>query len=96
MQLIQEQVTARQLSMVEDLNDKQDEFLSRINAQRLVLWLMLALFALLIIGTALVVRSYFVTRKLSQQLEESTKAKLEFFTSVSHDLRTPLSLVSAP
>ena len=96
MQLIQDQVTARQLAMVGELNDKQDEFLSRINAQRLVLWLMLALFALLIIGTALVVRSYFVTRKLSQQLEESTKAKLEFFTSVSHDLRTPLSLVSAP
>ncbi|MBR4740987.1 MAG: substrate-binding domain-containing protein, partial [Bacteroidales bacterium] len=96
MQLIQEQVTARQLAMVEDLNDKQDEFLLRMNTQRLVLWLLLALIAVLIGGTVLAVRSYYITRKLSQQLEESTKAKLEFFTSVSHDLRTPLSLVSAP
>ncbi|MBR5063570.1 MAG: substrate-binding domain-containing protein, partial [Bacteroidales bacterium] len=96
MQLIQEQVTARQLSMVEELNEKQDAFLAQINSQKLVLLLLLALIVALITGIVLAVRSYFVTRKLSQQLEESTKAKLAFFTSVSHDLRTPLSLVSAP
>ncbi len=34
--------------------------------------------------------------ELSKQIEEATQAKLRFFTNVSHDLRTPLSLISGP
>lgn len=33
---------------------------------------------------------------LSRQLEEATKAKLAFFTNVSHDFRTPLTLIADP
>lgn len=33
---------------------------------------------------------------LSRQLEEATHAKLAFFTSVSHDFRTPLTLIADP
>lgn len=33
---------------------------------------------------------------LSQQLEEATHAKLVFFTNVSHDFRTPLTLIADP
>ena len=33
---------------------------------------------------------------LNEQLEKATQAKLVFFTSVSHDLRTPLTLISEP
>lgn len=33
---------------------------------------------------------------LSQQLEEATHAKLAFFTDISHDFRTPLTLISGP
>lgn len=33
---------------------------------------------------------------LTKQVEEATKAKLMFFTNVSHDFRTPLTLISAP
>ena len=34
--------------------------------------------------------------QLSKELEESTQSKLTFFTEVSHDLRTPLTLIQAP
>ena len=34
--------------------------------------------------------------KKTEELEESTRQKLSFFTVVSHDLRTPLTLISAP
>lgn len=34
--------------------------------------------------------------KKTQELEESTRQKLSYFTEVSHDLRTPLTLISAP
>ena len=33
---------------------------------------------------------------LNRQLREATQAKLIFYTSVSHDLRTPLTLISEP
>ncbi len=34
--------------------------------------------------------------KLYEQLSEATKSKLMFFTNVSHDLRTPLTLIAGP
>lgn len=34
--------------------------------------------------------------ELSKQLEEATHAKLAFFTNVSHDFRTPLTLIADP
>ncbi len=35
-------------------------------------------------------------RDLYQQLQEATQSKLAFFTNVSHDLRTPLTLIAEP
>lgn len=35
-------------------------------------------------------------RELNTKLEEVTRSKLMFYTNVSHDLRTPLSLISEP
>lgn len=34
--------------------------------------------------------------ELSKQLEEATHAKLAFFTNISHDFRTPLTLITDP
>lgn len=35
-------------------------------------------------------------KELNEKLEEATHSKLMFFTNVSHDLRTPLTLISEP
>lgn len=35
-------------------------------------------------------------KSLNEQLREATQSKLMFFTNVSHDLRTPLTLISEP
>lgn len=35
-------------------------------------------------------------KELNSKLEEATQSKLMFFTNVSHDLRTPLTLISEP
>lgn len=37
-----------------------------------------------------------IERSLNIQLKEATQSKLMFFTNVSHDLRTPLTLISEP
>lgn len=35
-------------------------------------------------------------KELNEKLEEATQSKLAFFTNVSHDLRTPLTLIAEP
>lgn len=35
-------------------------------------------------------------KELNERLEEATQSKLMFFTNVSHDLRTPLTLIAEP
>lgn len=37
-----------------------------------------------------------IQKDLNKQLEEATQSKLMFFTNVSHDLRTPLTLIAGP
>lgn len=37
-----------------------------------------------------------IEKSLNQQLKEANESKLMFFTNVSHDLRTPLTLISEP
>ena len=96
MLLMQEEEIALQRSKVEEVNARLDAFLTELDSQRLVLWLLTALIVLLVAGSALILRYYLISRKLARQLEESTAAKLAFFTNVSHDLRTPLTLVSGP
>lgn len=37
-----------------------------------------------------------IQKELNHKLEEATQSKLVFFTNVSHDLRTPLTLIAEP
>lgn len=96
MLMMQEDEIMGQRAMVENINSRLDVFLTQYNSQRMVMWLLLILLVLLFAVAAIILRYYIVTRRLSKQLEETTAAKLAFFTNVSHDLRTPLTLVSGP
>ena len=101
---------ANQRAVMEDVNSRLDSFLLQYNNQRLMMWMLIILSILLILLTALAYWNYANSRRLneelarrnetlarlSSQLEENTRAKLDFFTNVSHDLRTPLTLVAGP
>lgn len=93
---MQEEEIATQRDMVKNVNGQLDHFLLQYNNQRIIMWMVIAFAILLILVASQAYWSYRITRQLKQQLEESTQAKLDFFTAVSHDLRTPLTLVAGP
>ena len=93
---LQEAEVATQRANVENINARLDTFLMQYNTQRLIMWLVIGFSVLLIAIAAQTYWSYIKMRELQHQLQESTAAKLKFFTQVSHDLRTPLTLVAGP
>ena len=100
---MQEEEVAKQRAMVQDLSGKLDTFLLQYNTQRIIMWMVIFFAILLIIVAGQAYWGYTNSKRLnaelmdlSRQLEENTQAKLDFFTNVSHDLRTPLSLVAGP
>ena len=93
---MQEAEVANQRNSVEYINARLDTFLMEYNTQRIIMWLVIAFALLVVLIAAQSYWSYMRTRELKQKLEESTAAKLRFFTQVSHDLRTPLTLVAGP
>ena len=93
---LQEAEVATQRANVENINARLDTFLMQYNTQRLIMWLVIGFSVLLIVIAAQAYWSYIKMRELQHQLQESTAAKLKFFTQVSHDLRTPLTLVAGP
>lgn len=100
---MQEEEVAKQRARVQDLSGKLDTFLLQYNTQRIIMWMVIFFAILLIIVAGQAYWGYTNSKRLnaelmdlSRQLEENTQAKLDFFTNVSHDLRTPLSLVAGP
>lgn len=93
---LQEAEVATQRANVENINARLDTFLMQYNTQRLIMWLVIGFSVLLIAIAVQAYWSYIKMRELQHQLQESTAAKLKFFTQVSHDLRTPLTLVAGP
>ena len=92
------------------LNELVDKFWDRYSIQKMFLIACIIIIVLFIILLFVVLRSYHAkvrtaellarqTKELERQREEvkaATSAKLSFFTSVSHDFRTPLTLISDP
>ncbi|MBR1573711.1 MAG: substrate-binding domain-containing protein, partial [Bacteroidales bacterium] len=110
MLLMQEDEISSQQQKIESTSAKLDSYLAQYNMQRLAMWMMVGFIALLILASALFSLNYVRTRRLNaalesrnrelqvltQKIEETTAHKLDFFTSVSHDFRTPLTLIAGP
>lgn len=91
------------ISTIEMLQSKIDVFWNAYDQQNVILSLILAFVALLIASLIYLLVVYkqkqVANQKLAKTTEELAKAntsKLAFYTNVSHDFRTPLTLVTDP
>ena len=107
--LQREQIEERQ-AMVDRLNQLLNEQLFRYTGQRQLMALIMVVAILILMATVFLAMALRISirsrRKLSQknrdlkemtrELEETNLAKLTFFTNISHEFKTPLSLISGP
>lgn len=102
--LIQEDQALREKALrLRELGTKVDYYVSLHTSQQRFLLALIASVLLMLVVMALILKQYWLNRtyqdtleQKGREIEEATQAKLRFFTNVSHDLRTPLTLISAP
>lgn len=83
-------------SEIDTLTGRLNEYLLRFNMQQLLLGTSLLFILILAIMLTALVREYRIVRKLNERLQKVSKARVSFFTNVSHDFRTPLALIADP
>lgn len=91
--LMQAEEIANQNHYLDTLHGKVDTYLTQYNHQKVYLLLSAIIIVLLIIFFVMAYRAILMKRRL---IEDTTNAKLVFFTNMSHEFRTPLTLIADP
>ena len=108
--LMQHEQIESSFAHLDELHDKTIETLENLNYQRTLLWWMIVGIALLILVIVISWYAYYNKvrlneklramnerqRNMTHEMKEMTDLQSEFYTNVSHQLRTPLTLVASP
>ena len=91
--LMQAEEITHMSSQLEELHGRVDMFFTQYSHQKVYSLLSLVILVLVVVLFAAVYRAALVRRRMER---EAADAKLSFFTDLSHDLRTPLTLIIDP
>lgn len=108
--LLQNRSLHEETDRIKLLKSQVDEYWDRYSAQTALFYAVIAIAVLLVGVLALLLRAFWQRKRhqreimernrlleqSNEQLNEATQSKLRFFTNVSHDLRTPLTLIAGP
>lgn len=85
-----------EVETIQMLQGKVDYYWELYNLQKTFLWTLLIF--VIMFGMLTGVLFYLLKQRtmLTNKLKQASQAKLSFFTGVSHDFRTPLTLISGP
>lgn len=81
---------------IEEVNGRMGKYLEHSNMLQLLILAAVILIALIIGFVCYVIWALRQRDNLRKKVEESTQAKLKFFSNVSHSFRTPLTLIADP
>ena len=94
--LMQSEEAVRQAKYLDRLHDKIDETLQVLGTQKVYVISLIVVIVLLAV-TFILLYLYFLQRsRIREEREQMARSQLDFYTKASHQLRTPLTLISGP
>lgn len=91
--LMQAEEISHMSSQLEELHGKLDFFFTQYSHQKIYFMLSIVILVLVLVVFVISYRMAMVKRRMEREAADS---KLAFFTDISHDLRTPLTLIADP
>lgn len=91
--LMQSEETLRASHQLDELHGRVDTFFTQYSHQKVYFTLCIVILVLVIITLCTLYRMLLVKRRMERKAAD---AKLSLFTDMSHDLRTPLTLIADP
>lgn len=84
----------RQNEYLITIQNKLENYLGLYHAQRNLLLVSLIVAFILLVAVGLAWRAIVVTRRANRRMREMNKEQNRFYTNASHQLRTPLTLIT--
>ena len=94
--LMQNEEVKQETARMVMLKTQLDEYWAQHTSQTTFLYAVVIIVLLLSGLLFMVLRTFWQHRRHQAELDAATASKLAFFTNVSHDLRTPLTLIAEP
>lgn len=94
--LLESDEVVRQAQRLERLNQQASGYLQQLDTQRLLFFFAIG-FIVLLLAAIITTYLYFLQRaRIQEERTKMEREQLDFYTQVSHQLRTPLTLIEGP
>lgn len=93
---LQNEELERQADNLNNIYASIDHYMAMSYSQRNLIIMFSALFVLLIAAIVAIYRAYAITKKANHKIKEVSDYRLNLFTNISHEFRTPLTLIKDP